>query len=89
MGRDVEVSEVVRRSLALVLVSVLAVVSIGTRFDHDARCKDLAHAIVMKMFENSPILPGDIERVERFEKLGCSDVFLEVERQRIIREATD
>jgi hypothetical protein len=65
---------------------MLAFTGLGSRFDRDARCKKLAAGIVQQMLENSPILPEDVERIEIFDELGCSDVFLEVERQRIIRE---
>lgn len=57
----------------------------GTRFDRDARCQALALEMVEKWLENSPALPPDIERIKAFDELGCSDVFLEVERQRILR----
>ena len=74
-----------KRIAILLLVGMFAFTGLGSRFGYDQRCKDLAAGIVQKWFENSPILPGDIERIERFEGLGCSESFLEVERQRILR----
>ena len=74
-----------KKFLVSVLMTLVAFTGLGSRFGYDQRCKDLAADIVQKWFENSPILPGDIERIERFEELGCSENFLEVERQRILR----
>jgi hypothetical protein len=73
-----------KRFGTVAMMLILTFASLGSRFGYDERCKDLAAGIVQWWFENSPILPPDIERLESFERLGCSDVFLEVERQRII-----
>ena len=74
-----------RRLLALGLMTMLAFTALGSRIGYEQRCKDLAAPIVLKMFENSPLTPGDIARLEAFDELGCSDAYLEAERQRIIR----
>lgn len=73
-----------RRAGAVMFVMVLALASLGSRFGYDERCKDLAAGIVRTWFENSPITQVDVERIESFERLGCSEALLEQERQRII-----
>jgi hypothetical protein len=78
------------KRLAFILVAgMFAFTGLGSRFDSDARCRDLAAEIVRTWFENGPILPGDIERERTFKKLGCGDAFLQVEKQRILAERFD
>jgi hypothetical protein len=80
-------AEAMRRALVLTLVSTMAFVSMGTRFDHDARCDAVALEIVKTWWENSPILPVDIERRERFEKLGCPEADLEESERALVEES--
>lgn len=78
-----------RRTGAVLLVALIAFGGLGSRFGYDERCKDLAAGIVKTWFENSPVLGPDIEHQETFQRLGCSKVFLEVERQRILNGAVE
>lgn len=74
-----------RKRAAALLMTLVAFTGLGSRYGYEQRCRGLALEIVKTWFENSPILPIDIERIEAFEELGCSENFLEIERQRILR----
>ena len=71
------------KRLWLVLVAIAALSGLGSRFDHDARCKALALEIVKTWWVNGPIVGQQV--APDFYRLQCSETFLEVERQRILR----